>query len=740
VSNQDLGQLSMRELFRLEAESQTQTLTAGLLTLERMPDSNQHFEACMRAAHSLKGAARIVGIDAAVAVAHAMEDFFVASHCDRLVLQRMQIDVLLQGVDLLARIAKAPESVRWSRDMPEVVAFIANLGAALHVSADEVPTVIEAPPIVAEQDVEETESSDRFLRVTAQNLNRMLGLAGETLVESRRLRPFGESLLRLKRMQQEGSNAIETLRDALSDQNIDERADRALAQTRRCLLECQQYLAERLQDIELFDRHLTGVAHRLYDEALACRMRPFADGVRAFPRMVRDLAHSLGKQARLEIIGAGTPVDRDVLEKLEAPLAHLLRNAIDHGISTPAERIAAGKPAEGVVRLEASHSAGLLCVAVSDDGEGVAFDRVRSSIIDRGLIDADTVLALSETELLEFLFLPGFSVKEEVTEISGRGVGLDAVQGMARQLRGSVRAFSTARQGTRFQLNLPLTISVIDALLVEVGGEPYAFPLAHVSSVLALPRDAIEHIEGNQHFRHEGQQVALVSAQQVFDAGTPQTTGEILSVLLVGDFTERYGLIVERFLGARELVVHPLDPCLGKIQDISAGALLEDGAPLLIVDVEDVLRSVHKMIKLGELRQIQFGADHASGVRRKRVLVVDDSLTVRELERKLLDSNGYDVEVAVDGVDGWNAVRSSHFHLVVTDVDMPRMDGIELVRLIRRDPKLQSLPVMIVSYKDRDEDRQRGLDAGADFYLAKGTFHDESLLQAVIDLIGGAPR
>ncbi len=209
-------------------------------------------------------------------------------------------------------------------------------------------------------------------------------------------------------------------------------------------------------------------------------------------------------------------------------------------------------------------------------------------------------------------------------------------------------------------------------------------------------------------------------------------------MIVVGEHTGTYALVVDRFLGERELVVQPLDARLGKIKDIAAAALMEDGAPVLIVDVEDLVRSVDKLVSGGRLSKVR-GATAADDAQpRKRVLVVDDSLTVRELERKLLASRGYEVEVAVDGMDGWNAVRTGRFNLVVSDIDMPRMDGIELVTLIKKDPGLKSLPVMIVSYKDREEDRRRGLDAGADYYLTKGSFHDETLLQAVVDLIGEA--
>ncbi|MDQ3038579.1 MAG: response regulator, partial [Pseudomonadota bacterium] len=434
-----------------------------------------------------------------------------------------------------------------------------------------------------------------------------------------------------------------------------------------------------------------------------------------------------------------TRVDRDVLAKLEAPLGHLLRNAVDHGIESPQARLQAGKPEEGLVQLEAHHVAGLLEITVSDDGDGIDIERVRTAIIARGLADERTAQQFTETELLEFLFLPGFTIKDVVTEISGRGVGLDVVQNMVKQVRGRVRLSSQRGQGTRFLLHLPLTTSVVRTLVVDISGEPYAFPLAHIVSTATVPRTEVELLEGRQHFRLNGRQIGLVAAQQLLQGSESKSAPDQISVIVLGDHVRghEYGLAVDSFRGVHELVVQPLDPRLGKIKDITAGALLDDGSPLLIVDVDDLLRSVERLVSTGDLAQVRYD-DGAEAVARKRVLVVDDSLTVRELERKLLESGGYAVDVAVDGVDGWNAVRLGHFDLVITDIDMPRMDGIELVAMIKKDARLRAVPVMVVSYKDRDEDRRRGLDAGADFYLTKGSFDDEALLQAVVDLIGEA--
>ncbi|MBJ2207563.1 hybrid sensor histidine kinase/response regulator [Pseudomonas carnis] len=747
---------SLLELFSLEADAQTQVLSAGLLALERNPTQADQLEACMRAAHSLKGAARIVGVDAGVSVAHVMEDCLVSAQEGRLYLQPEHIDALLQGTDLLMRIATPGNDVG-PADIEAYVALMERLLDPSQPIATPVPNPepipaprvdalllepeLEPAPVSSEaprQNKRMTEGGERVLRVTAERLNSLLDLSSKSLVETQRLKPYLASLQRLKRIQSNSLRALDALDGQLKSLDLNLEAQEALADTRRLLSEAQALLAEKNAELDEFGWQAGQRAQVLYDTALACRMRPFADVLAGQVRMVRDLGRSLGKQVRLEIEGEKTQVDRDVLEKLEAPLTHLLRNAVDHGIETPEQRVLAGKPAEGLIRLRASHQAGLLVLELSDDGNGVDLERLRGTIVDRHLSSVETALRLSEEELLTFLFLPGFSLRDKVTEVSGRGVGLDAVQHMVRQLRGAVVLEQTAGQGSRFHLEVPLTLSVVRSLVVEVGEEAYAFPLAHIERMCDLAPDDIVQLEGRQHFWHEGRHVGLVAASQLLQRPPGQSPSDTLKVVVIRERDAVYGIAVERFIGERTLVVLPLDDRLGKVQDISAGALLDDGSVVLIVDVEDMLRSVDKLLNTGRLERIARRSQQATEAPRKRVLVVDDSLTVRELQRKLLLNRGYEVAVAVDGMDGWNALRSEDFDLLITDIDMPRMDGIELVTLLRRDSRLQSLPVMVVSYKDREEDRRRGLDAGADYYLAKASFHDDALLDAVVELIGGA--
>ena len=753
MTPEQMRDASLLELFSLEAEAQTQVLNAGLLALERNPTQADQLESCMRAAHSLKGAARIVGVDAGVSVAHVMEDCLVSAQEGQLYLRPEHIDALLQGTDLLMRIA-TPNNNLTPADIEAYVALMAHVLdplAPVEPLRDErlpEPQTVELPAPVIEPPAAPvetprkakriTENGERVLRVTAERLNSLLDLSSKSLVETQRLKPHLATMQRLKRIQNNGLRALENLNVHLKEHALSLEAQEALEDARRLLAESQQLLIEKNAELDEFAWQASQRAQVLYDTALACRMRPFADVLSGQVRMVRDLGRDLGKQVRLEIEGEKTQVDRDVLEKLEAPLTHLLRNAVDHGIESPEQRLLAGKPAEGVIRLRASHQAGLLVLELSDDGNGVDLEKVRRTVVERQLSPAETAAQLSEEELLTFLFLPGFSLRDKVTEVSGRGVGLDAVQHMVRQLRGAVVLEQTAGAGSRFHLEVPLTLSVVRSLVVEVGDEAYAFPLAHIERMCDLESADIVQVEGRQHFWHEGRHVGLVAASQLLQRPVSQNSQQTLKVVVIRERDAIYGVAVERFIGERTLVVLPLDERLGKVQDISAGALLDDGSVVLIVDVEDMLRSVDKLLNTGRLERIARHSNQAVEAARKRILVVDDSLTVRELQRKLLLNRGYDVAVAVDGMDGWNALRSEDFDLLITDIDMPRMDGIELVSLLRRDNRLQSLPVMVVSYKDREEDRRRGLDAGADYYLAKASFHDDALLDAVVELIGGA--
>jgi two-component system sensor histidine kinase and response regulator WspE len=573
------------------------------------------------------------------------------------------------------------------------------------------------------------------VRVTAEKLDRLLQLAGETMLESRRLGSIRESALDLKRALIEVEDELDRVRGELRAAGLE---PAVVARARSLVDRGRDGLLGHLLAIEGAIRRGEETSTSLYHEVLSSRMRPFSDATASLSRSVRDLARQLGKEVRLEIAGDAVPVDRDILARLDAPLNHLVRNAIDHGIELPDERRAKGKDAQATLRVEARHHAGMLRIRISDDGRGIDLERLRERIVRRALATDEMTAAMDRQELLEFLFLPGFSTASQVTEISGRGVGLDVVQSTAREIGGTARIETELGRGTVFELELPITLSVIRALLVDVAGETLAFPLARIERVVRIARSALETVEGRSQFLLEGASVGVVDAVRVLGLGARRAAGEHESIVVLGAGEARYGFAVDGFAGEEDLVVRALDPRLGKVPHLSAAAVRESGEPVLIVDTEDIVQSVRVGLGAGSMRGAAKAlADARPGA--PRALVVDDSATVREVERQILVRMGFEVATAVDGMDGWNALRAGRFDLVVSDIDMPRMNGIEFVRTLRADERFRALPVIVVSYKDREEDRIAGLEAGASAYLTKGAFQDSTFADTVrgfVDLSG----
>lgn len=867
----------MLDLYRQEADTHAKTLTSGILNLERCDDPAKAAEPLMRAAHSIKGAARMVGFDVVVELAHAMEDCFVAAQNGDIKIEESHIDVLLKTIDTISDLSTgntasindevinslkhsirniatgsytssqttSPPAENAIQDSGmlelfradalglygKIIATIDNLdgsdptnetlgdiqrnihmingGARLsgeYIISDacskldqillsyietnaNVTTsimsdlqeilltlhdwILNSPSLNEESKISEllarislktpvdTEDEhesiatpltdatietasvqpasnelDTSIRISTRRMNRLVGLASENIVESRWIRSHADAMLVYKRRHTELVGALDSLRNYLDDAGMPEHINEIFNEIQRRANDSRAYLSSRLTELDDFDRRINGLSERLNHEVLQTRMRPFGDCTHGFERMLRDIARKLGKRVDLNIHGANTQVDREILARIEAPLNHILRNAVDHGIEPIEERCRLGKSETASISITAAHNMGMLSITIKDDGKGVDIEALRKRIVDRKLVSSEMAANLSDNELLDFLYLPGFTTRTDVTEISGRGVGLDVVHNTIQEMRGQIRTSSTPGKGMRIQLMLPLTLSVIRSLLVRIGDQPYAMPLARIDSIHRLSRDEIETIDGKQFFILNNKHIGLVDASQVLEARSSQSDTESFSIVVLGDRLVRYGLVVDKFMGERDLAVHILDPRLGKIRDISAATLLENGSPALIIDIDDIIRSIELLISGERLNKIERGDFSGAISTKKTILVVDDSITVREVERKLLESRGYNVDVAVDGMDGWNAVQNAKYDLIISDIDMPRMNGIEFVTMVKNNATYKSLPIMIVSYKDRQEDRDAGLQAGADYYLTKGSFHDDSLIDAVIDLIG----
>ena len=765
----------------------------------------------MRAAHSLKGAARIVGLDAAVRVAHAMEDGFVAAQKGKLVLRPEHVDILLRGVDLLVQIAQlaeaelppgrrttpprsTPSSPSWTavkEGRVEARTAVADVDAGpvpsrprsrtrrLRRSEPTMPADLgtPAPADRPEGPIDEPDrprpparprprratrqlratgrdrDRDRVVRVTAESLTRLMGLAGEALVQSHRLRPLVDALWRLGSGRSRLMETLQVLEDRLADRRgrTPGRRDGRSAAGHELLAKaragppraCRAW-PRRSRRIETFARASEDLSSRLHHEVLASRMRPLADGIRGFPRLVRDLARELGKEARFEVDGETTGVDRDILDKLEAPLNHLIRNALDHGIEPPEERRAAGKPPAGDRSAWRPATApGCSRSSSTDDGRGVDLERLRAKVVERGLATAAMARRLGEAELLEFLFLPGFSTKEQVTEISGRGVGLDVVQSMVHAVARLGPRRQPARQG--------------DAVHPPVAdhrlGHPRPAGRDRRRALRLPPEPDRPHPDGRprrgprprgQAARPAGRPARRPGRRdpraRARPSGRPTRAGEPCRWWSPATAAIASAWWSTAFLGERDLRVSPLDPRLGKVPNISSSSVLEDGWPVLIVDVEDLVRSVDNLLSRPAARQARRRGSAAAPA--PAPPSGSWSWTTRSpsaswsgsCSRAGATSSTSPSTASTAGTPSAPAI----IDLVVSDIDMPRMDGIQLVRQIKDDARLQVDPGRRRLVQGPRGGPDQGLDAGANAYLTKSSFHDQTFLDTVADLIGEA--
>ncbi len=723
-------------LFRHEVEEQCSRLSQLLLRLDQERERLELIAPLMRSAHSVKGASRAVRLDAAVTLAHELEERLSQVQRAGVAVSDGFIEFALGCVDLLRELARdgATPALLARRD-----ALCATVTAAPHAAAGEftpevdAPSSMPAPPISAPSYIEAADG-DPVLRVKASLVGRLIALAGSGVVGAHRLRPFAERQQRLRQSLGQFGRMLDDLHHRLGAPAQSTPVGAELAAMRRQLNGSRALLQSWIEDFSDYSREAFDLNERVYQAAAMTRLRPFRELVLGYPRIVRDLARQLGRKARLSIVGEALEVDRDVLEQLDAPLTHLLRNAIDHGVERPASRVAAGKPEEGQIRIWAAHRAGMLAIDVSDDGAGIDLEQVRARAIAQGRISAEGADALGDNALRELLFAPGFSTRSEVTEVSGRGVGLDAVRAAIERLDGSVRLSTRPGAGTTFHLLVPISRAVTRSLVVRTAGETYAFPSLRIEQVVRAAHADIQDQEGLQYLPLGARNIGLVPLAELLELGSTRVGRERIDLVIAEHQGHAVGFVVDELVGEYDLATRPLDARLGRVADLAAVALLPDGSPVILLDVDDLVRSA---LTRQRARLAPANAERPEQ-RRRRILVADDSISVRELERQLLEGRGYEVAVATDGMDAWTRLRDESFDLLVTDVDMPRMDGIELTRSVKQDPRLRALPVVIVSYRDRPEDRRRGLDARADSYLTKADFQDEGFLRLVHQLIGAA--
>ncbi|WP_207484053.1 hybrid sensor histidine kinase/response regulator [Arenibaculum pallidiluteum] len=700
-------------------------------------------EEMLRQAHSLKGAARAVDLPGIEAVAHRLEAVFIALRDGIVRFGPVQASAIRQALDAIEDLASA---ARGGRPV-DADSTLSALDAVLRDGPASAPRQTvpaarppepPAPQEAASHDAAPARpDSTGTLRLEAARLDDLLRTAGELLAEQTRMDATGRQLGELDREAADLERSWAALRraigaavpafgtdaEALGLGRLSDAFEQQLRRLRRVGREVR-----RRHEGALRSARRTGEA--LGRQLRAARMTPAASVFEGARKMVRDLAADTGKEVAVEIRGLEVQADRLVLQELKDPVMHLLRNAVGHGIEPPEQRRAAGKPPEGRVSLEFRVAGDRLLVIVSDDGRGFDPAEITAAARRAGLIAADEP-APAGADLLELLFSSGFSTREAADSIAGRGIGLSVVREAVHRLDGTAVATRRPDGGARFRLSVPVSALARDVLLVRTGGRIFALPADGIERLMRLEAQAVGSVEGRPAIQIDGRPVRMAGLSALLGLAETsiETTRARMPVVVLGDERPVLALGVDELLGLRNVLVRSLGLPAAPGALAAGGVVLEDGDVAVVLNPAALERSLRRAPTAVETRE------RAATRRAPVVLVVDDSLTTRTLEKSILEAHGYEVLMAVDGIEGLNRARTERPDVVVTDIQMPRLDGFGLVQAMKQDEALKEIPVVIVSSLDRREERARGLALGADAYVVKQRFDQQALLETIRQLI-----
>jgi two-component system chemotaxis sensor kinase CheA len=690
------------EIFVREAEEHLEVLRKGILTLEKEGVSEAQLNELLRSTHTLKGSANMVDLVELAGVAHRMEDLLKELHSGEKEFSSDLADVLLVATDAI-----------------EALMAQAQSGGGISVNVDMVVKSLETG-VIAEQHAEaevvpDYQGTERrtSVRASVERLDQLVNHMGEILLSQKAMVARQEQMTALlqqidgsiRRHQTAGDPALQALRSSM---------------------------VSLINDFERDRLHLGYQAEDVYQRTMELRLLPLASITDDFDRSLRNLARNLKKELNFTVQGQDVELDRNMLDAVKPILLHVLNNAIDHGIEDPETRVRLGKPKAGQVTLHAQYEGSFIQIAVRDDGQGLDPVKIRSIAVKRGVLSAEAAAAMSDDAVIYLVFEPGFTTREFITDVSGRGVGLDVVKSNLDKVKGNLSLYSKVGVGTELLLRLPLSLAIFTGLMVKCCDETYVFPQHYVAEILHIsPRDIIEEM-GKEVVRTQRATIPLNSFSHFLALEQQTKASKKLTVLVLSFREQTMGLLVDQTLGLQEVVVKTLGCQLKSLEYFSGSTLLGDGAPALIVSVADLFSASQSRQELG-LRQ-SYEKEQKKN-KRGRVLVVDDSITTRTMEKNILESNNYEVVIAISGFDALEKLKVGRFDLMVSDVEMPGMTGFELTKKVRQSEDTRDLPVIIVSSLASDEHRRLGMEAGAQAYIVKGNFQQGVLLDTVEALI-----
>ncbi|OGU06527.1 MAG: hypothetical protein A2075_08240 [Geobacteraceae bacterium GWC2_58_44] len=740
-----------------EAREHCSRIGEGLLNLESSPGDAELLNGLFRSAHTIKGSSRMMKLTGVTQLAHQMEDVLDAVRGGSVALAPPVVDLLFRGVDaltrLLARMAagegspEAPEELcrelAQAAAAPVVAAAAPDVTAAAPVAAPALVAVAapvaapplpptpaspggEEPPCAAERGTAAASSRERpadYLRIKAPKLDDLIKLMGEIVSEHSRYR---RDIASLREIERGVARHLKAVSEQLSASGA---GWQTLAEAGASLQLSLRQAVRAMHDASLMQDHLVG---DLQQSSLKLRMQPLSTVFDPLRRTVRDLARENGKEVDFTVDGGETELDRKIIDRIGDSLMHMIRNSLDHGVESPEQRVAAGKPAKGSVALCAYYDSGCVTISLSDDGMGLCVEKIREKALSKRLLDEAQAAAMSRAELTNLIFLPGFSTSPIITDISGRGVGMDVVRkSVVDELKGTIIVETREGRGTTFLLRLPLNLAVFPLFLLHATGKTCALPATSIVEMLSIRRGEIIEIVNKRAIRLREQIIPVEQLSAILGLGRdPGRESDEATVVVIRDGEEKLGLLVDEIVAREEMVVKSLPLHLQGVRLVSGVTIGERDSIINVLHAPELFRLAREIAQPGARVKPSRLPDSPT------VLVVDDSINTRELEQSLLEAYGYTVVTAEDGEDAWEKSRNTRFDLVITDVEMPRLDGFSLTERLRADPGYRGVPVIIVTSREKDEDKKRGIAVGANAYIAKGAFDQSNLLETVRSLVG----
>ncbi len=743
--------------FRLEADEHLEAMSSALLALEREGAGGQRVEIVekiFREAHSLKGAARAVNLAEIESLCHSLESLFAGLKSNRVAASPALFDLVHQGLDALAGLL-AMDAQNGTRK-PVVAALIQRLDDASKGAAPgKAPTssgpdqpdtgtgagrLLPAVSLGSGTIRVHTAKLDSVMRQTEELFAPRLA-AGQRVIE---LRETGAAVAAWKKeraMVQPALRSIErSLASATEKTNGTAKGQPELTELleyleteKLSLKTIENRLAKLQRSAEHDHRSLSGMVDNLLQDVKEMHMLPFSSLLELFPRLTRELAREQGKQLELVTRGGEIEIDRRILEEMKDALMHLLRNCIDHGIEKPAAREQKGKPPHGTLTIAVTHKdSSKVEIVIADDGTGIDVTKVKTAAGRLGLVPVEEIDKLDEREMLALIFQSGFSTSPIITDISGRGLGLAIVREKVDRLGGTIAVESRPDAGTTVRIVLPLTLATFRGVLVRAGAQLFIIPAASVERVTRVANTDIRTVENRETIPLDGQTVSLVWLSDVLDL--TRATGESADnaqAVVLGLGADRIAFRVDAVLAEQEVLVRGLGRQLARVRNVAGASVLGTGEVVPVLNVPDLMKSAMQPAAPHVGQAVEKTAEAA----KRSILVVEDSITSRSLLKNILEAAGYSITTAVDGIDAYTTLKTGTFDLIVSDVEMPRMDGFDLTARVRADKQLSQLPVVLVTALESREHRERGIDVGANAYIVKSSFDQSNLLEVVRRLI-----